>query len=315
MPRILTNKSFLPDPFVRAVSNDKYKKRGDISITTLIDSPRVSLLKKNHKYEEDVSQNVWALFGTAVHAVIERANEDHHGVENEVPLTMMIDGWEVTGTADMYEEEIETLTDWKVTSVWKVIRGISDTDSWTKQTNCYAAMLRAQGKKVSHIHVIAILKDWKARESLYNPDYPAAPVVRIKIKVFSQEGMIKYMHDRVKLHKEQANIFYFHSDDTGIATDGLAENKIPICTPEERWRTPTTWKMKTAGKARSLKNFPINSKEDEAAAIEYHAKASMQYPDLKIEKELGVDKRCSEFCPVNVHCSYWQIAKDYQGKG
>ena len=70
----ITNNYNLPQSFVDFARNDKYSKgNADISATTLIDSPRVRLMR-DHYHEDrvvDVVDNVWALFGTAVHHVLE----------------------------------------------------------------------------------------------------------------------------------------------------------------------------------------------------------------------------------------------------
>lgn len=76
MPRILTNKFNLPDTVYKACVHDTYKVAGDISVTTLMDAPQVRILKRKHQYEEDVVENLWALMGTALHHILERANID-----------------------------------------------------------------------------------------------------------------------------------------------------------------------------------------------------------------------------------------------
>lgn len=319
MPRILTNNYGLPQPFVRAVANDKYRSRGNISITGLIDSARTRLLKRVHQYEEDVADTVWSIFGSAVHSIIERSAENHEDALCEIEMMMKIGEWDVSGTTDMYQKSIKTVTDWKVTSVWKVLKGLSDTDSWVKQTNCYAAMLQSpdcvkvidgvetkEVFEVENIEIICILKDWKKRESLYNKDYPPTPVIRIKVPMFSKEGMISYMHKRVAHHLAEEQKFYLEVENP---EDKFNEKKLSLCTAEERWTIPPVWKMKTAARKNSVKNFNVDSKAAEEEAIAYHAANLSKYPDLKIEKVSGEDKRCSEYCPVNVHCSYWQVVK------
>jgi hypothetical protein len=72
--RILTNKYNLPDTLVQAVKQDSHKMAGTISVTELIDSPRIRILKKQHDYEVDVSDLLYALMGTALHHILERAN-------------------------------------------------------------------------------------------------------------------------------------------------------------------------------------------------------------------------------------------------
>lgn len=74
MPRILTNKYNLPDTLFQAISYDTHKLAGDISVTTLLDAPQIRLLKRKHQYEEDVVDGLYALMGTALHHILERAN-------------------------------------------------------------------------------------------------------------------------------------------------------------------------------------------------------------------------------------------------
>ena len=52
-----TNKHNLPESFVDFATNDKYSKgNSDISVTTLIDSPRIRLMKEQHK--NDIQEDV-----------------------------------------------------------------------------------------------------------------------------------------------------------------------------------------------------------------------------------------------------------------
>ena len=45
----ITNKHGLPEQFVRVAENDKYTRgESDISVTTLIDSPRINVLSERH---------------------------------------------------------------------------------------------------------------------------------------------------------------------------------------------------------------------------------------------------------------------------
>ena len=45
----ITNKFGMPKPFVDFARNDKYSKgKADISVTTLIDSPRIRILKERY---------------------------------------------------------------------------------------------------------------------------------------------------------------------------------------------------------------------------------------------------------------------------
>src|SRR3990167_2375905 len=70
----LTNKYNLPQTLVDAASIDNHRTAGDISVSELIDAPQIRFLKKTHKIQEDISDRVWALFGTGIHSVLEKAN-------------------------------------------------------------------------------------------------------------------------------------------------------------------------------------------------------------------------------------------------
>lgn len=71
----IINKDNFPLPMFKALCNPAYTSEGDISATSLINSPRVRILKKYTTYEISATDNLWALFGSSVHHVIERATE------------------------------------------------------------------------------------------------------------------------------------------------------------------------------------------------------------------------------------------------
>ncbi len=76
MPQLLTNKYNLPDTLVKACKHDSHRVAGSISCSQLIDGPQVRLLKRMYNYEVDVVDNLYALMGTALHNILERANID-----------------------------------------------------------------------------------------------------------------------------------------------------------------------------------------------------------------------------------------------
>src|SRR5258708_5804844 len=73
---IITNNYNLPQPLVEAIKADSYEVSGDISTTTLINSPRIRMLKKMYgrELEEDVSGYLWAIMGTCIHNILERSH-------------------------------------------------------------------------------------------------------------------------------------------------------------------------------------------------------------------------------------------------
>ena len=112
----ITNKYGLPESIVRAVTFDSHRREGHISVTELIKPPQMRHLEivYDTEIEEDASDRLWALLGSAVHVVLERASLEN--VLREERLRMQVSGWTVTGQPDLWHEP-HHLKDYKVTSV------------------------------------------------------------------------------------------------------------------------------------------------------------------------------------------------------
>ena len=98
----ITNKFGLPQPFVDFIKNDKYNKgKADISVTSLIDSPKISLMRQkyNDQIEIDAVDQIWSIFGTSVHSILERSEDDIYS-ETEQRLYSEVDGWVLSGAID-----------------------------------------------------------------------------------------------------------------------------------------------------------------------------------------------------------------------
>ena len=134
----LTNKFNLPQTFVNILSKPTYTKgRAHLSVTEIINSPRIVQLKNIHydELEEDVADKVWAIFGTAIHAVLELGKDDHHIIEQRLHATL--DGWNISGAIDLQriEEDGIIVSDYKTTGAWGVM---NEKIEWEQQLNCYA---------------------------------------------------------------------------------------------------------------------------------------------------------------------------------
>ena len=216
-----TNDCNLPESIADAIKKNTYDvKRNDpsiISITTLINAPRVRQLTIRHWDEiiEDVSDGIWRLLGSAVHSVMERISEDGRFVEER--LTETIQGIKVTGKADLYEGTTEGIEDYKVTSVYKIKNDVKD---WETQLNAYAWLYRKAGFSVKTAHVNAILRDWRKGESKRQKDYPPFAFKKVNIPLWTIEKQEAYIGERVKIH---------------LAAQPLEDKDLPLCTEEERW--------------------------------------------------------------------------------
>lgn len=290
---ILTNKFGLPDPVVKALTRNAYSKgESNRSITQLIDAPRVRILRQEHweELEEDVSEKMWAVLGTAAHKMFEDTADDKHISEER--LFTEIDGWVVSGAIDVQKIDDDGLTimDYKTTSVWSVIMGKVE---WERQLNCYAELVRrAKGSKVKALKVIAILRDWRSRDAEEKPDYPRAPIVEVDIPLWPESKASAYLNERVELHQK-------------AEFDRLTGSELPDCSEEERWIKESKWAIKKKGQKRAVKVFD-NEQDARAALVD----------GMELEFRRGEAVRCTaNWCRVNAWCSQYQRNKLAEDSG
>ena len=281
----VTNNHNLPQSFVDFARNDKYSKgHADISVTTLIDSARVRVMRDHYHNERvvDVVDNIWALFGTAVHHVLE-STEPSDDVVIEERLFTKINGWVLSGAVDhqVIKGQTVEITDYKVTSVWSVIHGKID---WERQLNVYAYLVQKnKGKKVKKLSICAVLRDWNRRDAQNKPNYPQSPIVIVDIPMWDEMKRIRYIHDRINYH-QNAQVLYD------------MEGSFAPCSDEERWKRDDAWAVKKKGLKRAMRVF---DNEDEAKKF-----SETQDVSTEIEHRIGEYVRCNgDYCGVAEFCS------------
>lgn len=318
MPTIIVNKHNLPANFVRATEVDRHRVNGDISVTQLIDAPQIRILKRKFVIEEDVMDRIWMMMGTAVHKVLELGELDtteariltqaadileykkadkasafiKSFIEKYYPeastdvmlehtLTLDIEGWTLSGTADRIVKSEKAIEDYKNTSVWSWIYPEAR-KKWKEQLNIYAYMCEMIGIPIEKLRVIAIFKDWKAVDKLRNKDYPPEKVMVIDIKREPNEKIKSFIEKRIRIHK-------------------VAEDGIYNCNANERWASPDVFAVMKKGGKRATSVHTTK----EAADLEVKMKNHMFPPSqaLYVETRKGGSKRCAEFCPVAQVCN------------
>jgi hypothetical protein len=286
----ITNKNNLPDTFLSFARDGKYDKgNADISVTTLIDSPRINILKGQNKgeIESDVSDMIWPLLGTAVHHMLE-SGPAKGNVTMEERLFVNINGWALSGAID-HQEEIDGkihISDYKVTSVWSVIYG---KEEWVKQLNCYAQMVRmAKDKEVASVRIIAILRDWNRRDAMLKPDYPKSPVATVDIPLWPEAQAIEYLHDRIEVHQDAQMMW-----DT--------KESVVNCSDDERWMKKTTYALTKKGNKRATKVFEFF--DDAAAELLIHGLG------YEVITRKGEYTRCEQYCSVSEFCTQFAMEK------
>jgi len=278
----ITNKYNLPESFARALAHDGYDYDPEaISATGLIKAPRQRILEKRHwdELEQDVTDRVWALLGSAVHYMLDKASG--HNSLNEERLAVDFDGTKIVGKPDLLEGN--TLYDYKITSVWKYVYGISD--DWEKQLNIYNYLYKSYGFDVKDLQIVAVFRDFSQNKA-HEDNYPSIPLNVFRIKMWASEDILAYISDRIDLHKE---------------AEKLADDELPFCTDEERWKQPTKYAVMKNNNKRAVKLY-----DNEADAIE-HAKTDKAF---WIQERPGIAKRCEKYCPVKDFCNQYKEADD-----
>lgn len=281
----LTNKLGLPAPIVAACENDDYTRGDNVwrSVTQLTGPPRIAVLLETFPEKrtvEDVSDRAHVLQGKAIHQILHDANVDGLAEER---LYLEVDGKLISGKFDhMGMDEDSTLTDYKNVNVWSVaIPRFKQAKviEWTEQLNLYALLLReAKGLFPKRLQVgITCLDGWSRQEAKRNPDYPQAKMMVVPIALWGGELTWAYLKKRIRLHNE-------------------AEERLPLCSAEERWQEPAKYAVKKTGRKSAIRGG-IHASYD-TAAQHVSTLGSGHY----IEERPSQPKRCMDYCPMRDFC-------------
>jgi hypothetical protein len=274
----ITNRHGLPDALVAAVRNDPYSSGGsDITATSLIDSPRIRELVRRNKdsITVDVVDRIWALFGSAVHHILEQSQTEARVEER---LFVDFEGWVISGQFDRLLVEEKVLQDWKVTTAYKVQ---SSHAGWERQLNVLRWLCAQNGIEVDKLQVVAIIRDWQASRASADGTYPVANVAVIHLPVWDLTITEEYIRERIHAHQD------------------ARAGDLPLCTDEERWYSGGKFALIKPGNKRALK--VLDTREEALAAL-----AESKAPSLTIEERPGRYVRCENYCEAAPWCEQWQ---------
>lgn len=286
-----TNKHDIPKEIIRAIENDQYTRgNSDISVTGLLQPPRIRLLERKHHDDIvlDYSDETWKILGQAVHAILERANENYDDTITEQRLFADIEGWTVSGQTDSLAVHDKVLKDYKVTSVWTVINALKEGKSdWEKQLNCYAYLYKHNtGETINQLNIIAIARDWNRRDSrARGGDYPQSNIITLDIPLWSEQEQLQFFKDRVSFHRSSE---FKHSMD----------GELPLCSDEDRWKREDTFRVVKKGRKRAIRVLPSLKEAEEFLGSNEDG--------LSIEVSKGESIRCGAYCNVAQFCNQYK---------
>ena len=280
---IITNKLNLPQAFVEIAKRDYIYEPNEYRVTSLLKGVRETILERryNDKIERDVSDMIWLLFGTAVHSILEHHQEGNNEIK-ETRVKVNIGNYILSGQFDLYNADTQTITDYKTCSVWKAM--FADYEDWKRQLLIYAYMMRAIGFPVRQGEIIAIMKDHSKAQAKYKQDYPEYPVKKLVFK-FTEK-------DFQEIEKWLQNKFAEIAE-----AEKLPDDKLPICTLEERYNSGDKFAVMRKGRKTALRVF-----DSRKEAEEWMRNNGGDY----IEERHGEDKKCADYCAVCEFCNYYK---------
>jgi hypothetical protein len=280
-----TNKAGLPQAFVNFVSNVRHNRPGTLSATTLLKGDKEIVLYDRHfdELEQDAADLVWASFGTAFHAIMEK--QDTEAFKEEA-FEVEVEGWKVTGRVDFYDLKNEILGDYKTASVWKVIYG--DFADWKDQGLTYAWLMKQHGLNVKRCEFYAFLKDHSKTEAKRKPDYPQKPVYKYAFDV--TEADLEVTEARIRAKIKSVKEAY-----------KLGDDDIEPCTAEERWETATKYAVMKEGRKTAVKLC-----DDGATAEAYIKEIGGNTAGLYVQERKGESKKCADYCPCAEFCNFYR---------
>jgi len=287
----ITNQFDVPEPLVALAKKEYYTKgKADYSVTEIMSPPRIQRLRRIYHadMEQDVTDMLWSMLGSALHVVAERSEVENH--LNEERLFIEIDGVVLSGSIDLQKQVkggVE-LADYKFTSVWAVM---NDKPEWEQQLNIYAWMVnKLKGMHIKKLQICAILRDWSSRKAQNEANYPPAQIQMVDIPIWDFAKTEAYIKERLELHRESK-----------VLADWGSE--LPHCTDDERWMRSTTFAVKKEGRKTAVRVF---ESEDEAKKLIAESDEK-ERSRLSIEERKGEPVRCTgNYCNVNKWCSQYQ---------
>lgn len=271
----ITNKLNLPQPLVDAITySDRNREGCDYTITELIEPPRIGALKQKHanELEEDASDRIWALVGSAAHEILRRAAIGGKIGFAEERAIVELNGFKIGGQMD-FGICNGKLTDYKVTSVYTVQGG--GRDEWTAQENCYAFLCSHYGVAITELEITAIMRDWSVKKARQDDGYPPHQVATIKVPMWTLAKTEAYLVERIAMHEA-----------------ARAGNGLPECSDEDMWAKPEKYAVMMPKAKRAKRVF---DNWDEAVQLANEIGANVQHRPAE-------RPRCEDYCVVSQFC-------------
>jgi len=276
-----TNRSNLPQWLYKALVHSDYPDMdGIISVTTLIDSPKIAYLKRRHaeSISGDIVDTFHMFLGTAIHEQISRGLDKSI---SELRMAAQVSGIAVSGQIDVLDGS--SLYDIKTTGSY--MRGRPTRVSWAHQVNVYRWLAKSNGYDVNNLYIMVIYKDWKSHDT-------QSPFELRRVDIM--DDIDEYVRKRVRLHTEDPENY--------------------VCTPEEMWQDPPKYAVHFAQERRAkrvLSQEQLDAWLSSRENVPLRECRALDEPGYYIVKRESKPRRCEQYCPVSRWCDQWNNSRSY----
>jgi len=317
------------------VALDTHRVGGDISVTQLIDGPRIRILKGKHDYESDVVDNLYALMGTALHNILERAN-----IKSVRKRAFILTAETIITEADRLAKDttnpdavkraaqLKAAANYIFSLIPVFFPEIGSRYIFELTLRLEVGDIVLYGTFDVYDQETGILYDYKFT-SVYAWTYPESrkkwerqtniyATMLINTKGLSVNGIriVAFFRDwneyslnrskdypqrqimeiDVPVYSEERVMTYINAR-LDIHRRAMAGEDID-CTGDERWGKATMYAVKTPKSKKAVRVF-----DSEPASIAFLQENQHKYDNAFIEKRPGDSMRCAKYCSVAPFCS------------
>lgn len=248
--------------------------------------------------DQDCSELIWALFGTAFHSILENSKEEDSQFKEEYlkqDLSIICDelkGYFLSGKADLIDIATKTIIDYKTTSTFKILK--KDYKDYRLQLLIYAWLFKQLGFEINKGEIVALLRDWQKSKAKFDKNYPQFQVQKLQFK-FSKKDF-KEIEEFIKQKFLELKKY-----------ENVADDELPECTDEDKWASPRQYKIYKKGNKIATKVH--ESMEDAQNHLDNLEK---NYPNMyEIRVVEPTYRKCEEYCSCCQYCKFW---KEHYGK-
>lgn len=324
----VTNKLNLPEAFVKAVSTDRHNKAGCFSATTLNKGTKEIILTDRHwdEIEVDASDNVWAVFGTAVHKIMQAQDASFLTyILNSVLEEYKNKKTEETETEFNYFERVINRIKGFIKSKYAGNSFVEESfkvpvskSFVTGQVDCYDM----ENKTIYDWKTASVWKiqykdftDWKAQGLTYAylMQQSGLEVKRCKFVALLKDHSKSKARTDSSYPQSPVYIYEFEVTAQDLAATKeriekkvaeiesaylLGDDNIEPCTADERWADNDKFAVMKNGRKTAVKLF-----DNQADADAYAGELGNAH---YVEHRPAISRKCVDYCNCKEFCSFYK---------